>query len=58
MGNKFLQVEGEVEKALVAVFDAALKSGGWSLIQAIDLVRNAIKVMENPNPPQPPASQG
>lgn len=48
--KKVLEVEAEVEKHLIAVLDAALKSAGWSVIQSVDIIRNAIKQVEEPQP--------
>jgi|HubBroStandDraft_6_1064221.scaffolds.fasta_scaffold1854850_2 hypothetical protein len=44
---KFMEISAEVEQALVAVLDIALKSGGMSVLAHIDKVRNAIKMQES-----------
>lgn len=41
--KKVIEIEGEVEKHLIAIMDAALKAGGWTVLQAVDFVRNSIK---------------
>jgi hypothetical protein len=45
--KKILEVEGEAEKHLIALIDAALKAGGWSVLQSVDFVRNSIKKIED-----------
>ena len=41
--KKVLEVEGDVEKHLVAIMDGALKANGWAVLQSVDFVRNSIK---------------
>jgi len=40
---KYLEINAEVESALIQVMDAALKSGGMNLLQHIDKIRNSIQ---------------
>ena len=41
-----LTITPEVDRALAAVMDAALKQGGWQMLGNIDAIRSAIKVAE------------
>lgn len=44
--SKILDLSGETEQHLIAVIDAALKAGGWSIIKSVDILRNFIKEQE------------
>ena len=41
-----LTITPEVDRALAAVMDAALKQGGWQMLGNIDAVRGAISAAE------------
>lgn len=45
---KIIEIQGEIEKSLYSVLDAALKSGGMQTIQAVNLVLNSVKEVEEP----------
>jgi hypothetical protein len=46
--KKILEITEEVEKHLIAVFDAALKSGGMNLLPSIDRIRSLIVQQQDP----------
>ena len=41
--SKVLELTPEVEKHLIAVFDAALKHSGWPVMPSIEYLRNSFK---------------
>lgn len=43
---RFLEIEGEVEKLLHAVFDAALKAGGMQLLGSVNQLIQSIQTKE------------
>jgi hypothetical protein len=45
---KLLYITPEIEQAMVQIMDAALKSGGMSVINSIDKIRNAIQSKYDP----------
>ena len=45
--KRILEVTEEVEKHLVAIMDAALKSAGMSAIASIDKIRSMVQQVED-----------
>jgi len=43
---KYIELTTEVDKALVQIVDAALKTGGFSLVPHVNLVLNAVKTKD------------
>lgn len=47
---RYIEITQDIEKALVAVFDSALRGVGYQIKNSIDLIERSIKKQEDPDP--------